>query len=96
MWTATSVPISGSNFATGGAVTVKFGSNAATGVTVNSATQITCTTPTGSAGTVDVAVTNPDIAVATEATRRPQGYLVYCCLSFCSSAMALSIAETRY
>jgi hypothetical protein len=50
-----SVVITGTNL--GGATAVKFGTTAATGYTVNSATQITATSPAGSAGTVDVVVT---------------------------------------
>ena len=50
----TSVTISGTNFS--GATGVKFGSNAATGVTVVSATSITAVSPAGT-GTVDVTVT---------------------------------------
>ena len=46
--------ISGSGFT--GASTVRFGTNAATGFAVNSATQITATTPAGTAGLVDVTV----------------------------------------
>ena len=52
----TTVTITGTNFGTGD--TVGFGSSAATGVTVNSATSITATSPSGS-GTVDVTVTGP-------------------------------------
>jgi len=52
----TSVTITGTNFATG--ATVTFGSTAATNVVVVSATQITATTPAGSAGAVTVTVTN--------------------------------------
>jgi len=52
----TSVTISGSNFS--GASAVKFGGNAAASFTVNSATQIAATSPSGS-GTVDVTVTTP-------------------------------------
>jgi hypothetical protein len=51
----TEVTITGTNFATG--ATVTFGSAAATNVTVVSATQITATTPAGSAGSVTVTVT---------------------------------------
>jgi Cellulase (glycosyl hydrolase family 5)/IPT/TIG domain len=51
-----SVTISGSNVS--GATGVKFGTTAATTFTVNSATQITATSPAGS-GTVDVLVTTP-------------------------------------
>ncbi|WP_279587411.1 IPT/TIG domain-containing protein [Janthinobacterium sp. 75] len=50
----TTVIVTGSNF--GGATAVTFGATAATGFTVNSATQITATAPVGS-GTVDVRVT---------------------------------------
>jgi hypothetical protein len=49
----TSVTITGTNFS--GATAVRFGSNAAGSFTVNSATQITATSPAGS-GTVDVTV----------------------------------------
>ena len=51
----TSVTITGTNFSAGS--TVKFGTVAATGVTVVSATSITATSPAESAGTVDVIVT---------------------------------------
>ncbi|MEZ4524409.1 MAG: IPT/TIG domain-containing protein [Desulfobacterales bacterium] len=54
----TSVTITGTNFAYG--ATVKFGSASATNVTVVSDTQITCTSPAGAAGAVDVTVTNSD------------------------------------
>ncbi|MFZ3005439.1 MAG: IPT/TIG domain-containing protein [Phenylobacterium sp.] len=50
----TSVVITGSNFI--GVTGVKFGGVDATGFTVNSATQITATTPAGAAGAVAVAV----------------------------------------
>jgi hypothetical protein len=53
----TPVVITGTNFT--GATAVKFGANAATTFTVNTATQITATSPAGSAGTVDVTVTTP-------------------------------------
>ncbi|MGH7019824.1 MAG: IPT/TIG domain-containing protein [Brevundimonas sp.] len=51
----TSVTITGTNFS--GVTAVTFGATAASGFTVNSATQITATAPAGSAGTVDVRVT---------------------------------------
>ena len=51
----TAVTITGTNFAAG--ATVTFGSTAATNVVVVSATQITATTPAGSAGAVTVTVT---------------------------------------
>ncbi len=51
----TGVTITGTNFATG--ATVTFGGAAATNVVVVSGTQITATTPTGSAGAVTVTVT---------------------------------------
>ncbi len=53
----TAVTITGANFASG--ATVTFGSAAATNVVVVSSTQITATTPAGSAGPVTVTVTNP-------------------------------------
>ena len=51
----TAVTITGTNFASG--ATVTFGSAAATNVVVVSATEITATTPAGSAGAVSVMVT---------------------------------------
>lgn len=54
----TSVAITGTDFVNG--ATVKFGGVAATSVVFNSATSLTATTPAGSAGIVDVVVTNPD------------------------------------
>src|SRR5947208_7666687 len=53
----TAVTITGTNFAAG--ATVTFGAAAATNVVVVSGTQITATTPAGSAGAVTVRVTNP-------------------------------------
>ena len=53
----TAVTITGTNFVAG--ATVTFGGTAATNVTVVLGTQITATTPAGSAGTVAVTVTNP-------------------------------------
>jgi IPT/TIG domain/Phosphate-induced protein 1 conserved region len=50
-----SVTITGTGFANG--ATVSIGGQAATGVSVDSATQITATTPAHAAGTVDVVVT---------------------------------------
>jgi hypothetical protein len=53
------VTITGTNFT--GATAVKFGTNSATGVTVNSDSSITCVSPAGSAKTaVDVTVTTPN------------------------------------
>src|SRR5438132_7891120 len=52
-----SVTITGTNFS--GATAVRFGSNAAGSFTVDSATQITATSPTG-VGTVDVTVTTEE------------------------------------
>ena len=57
----TSVTLTGTNFAAGAAVT--FGGTAATNVTVGSATSITCTTPQGAAGAVDVAVSFGGVGV---------------------------------
>ena len=54
----TAVSISGSDFQDG--AKVWFGASEASGVTVTGATTIDCTTPAGSAGKVDVKVTNPD------------------------------------
>jgi hypothetical protein len=51
----TTVTITGTNFT--GATAVKFGCAAAASYTVNSATQITATTPAGAAGAVNIAVT---------------------------------------
>ena len=51
----TTVTITGTGFTS--AATVKFGTTAGTGVTFVSATQITVTSPAGSAGTVDITVT---------------------------------------
>src|ERR1700732_3252462 len=52
----TAVTITGTNFAAG--ATVTFGGAAATNVVVVSGTQITATTPAGSASAVTVTVTN--------------------------------------
>ena len=55
----TQVTISGNNFNSG--LTVKFGNNNATNISVNNdGTQITCSTPAHSAGQVDIIVTNLD------------------------------------
>ena len=59
----TVVTITGTNYVNG--ASVSFGSNAATNITVSSATQITATAPAGSAGTVDVTVTTPGGTSAT-------------------------------
>jgi len=60
----TSVVITGSNLS--GATAVSFGATAATGFSINSATQITATSPAGT-GTVDVTVTTPGGTSATSA-----------------------------
>ncbi len=52
------VALSGSGFSTVGLTTVTFGGVAATNVSVESETAISCTAPAHSAGGVDVAVTN--------------------------------------
>ncbi len=54
----TTVTITGANFISG-STTVYFGSKKATGVTVNSSTSISATSPSESVGTVDVTVTTP-------------------------------------
>ena len=61
----TLVSITGTNYL--GATEVKFGTTAATGVTVVSATSITATSPAGTAGIVDVTVTTPLGTSATSA-----------------------------
>jgi len=53
----TAVTITGTNFT--GATAVKFGATNAASFTVDSATQITATSPAGSAGAVDVTVVTP-------------------------------------
>jgi hypothetical protein len=68
----TVVTIRGVNFAIG--ATVQFGANAATKVTVNSATSMTATSPSGSAGTVDVTVTT---AAGTSAACSADRYAYY-------------------
>jgi hypothetical protein len=57
------ITITGTGFT--GATAVKFGSTAATGVTVVSATSITATLPAGTAGAVDVTVISPGGTSAT-------------------------------
>jgi uncharacterized membrane protein len=52
----TTVTITGANFT--GATAVNFGNTAATGFTFTSSTSLTAVSPAGSAGTVDVTVTN--------------------------------------
>ena len=52
------VTISGSNFASGAAVTI--GGSSATSIVVQSSSSITCNTPAHTAATVDVVVTNAD------------------------------------
>jgi hypothetical protein len=61
----TSVTITGTNFI--GATAVKFGATSATSFTVNSAIQITATSPAGSVGTVHITVTTPAGTSATSA-----------------------------
>jgi len=53
----TSVTITGENFDPGASATVTFDGVSATNIVVVSATEITCTTPAGTVGTVDVLVT---------------------------------------
>ncbi|MBC7428950.1 MAG: IPT/TIG domain-containing protein, partial [Bacteriovorax sp.] len=63
---ATAVTITGTGFVAG--ATVDFGGCACTGVTVVSATSITCTTPANAAGAVAVAVTNTDTQAGSTAS----------------------------
>jgi uncharacterized delta-60 repeat protein len=58
-----SVTITGTGFT--GATAVNFGTTAATTFTINSDTQITATSPAGSAGTLDITVNNPYYVSAT-------------------------------
>jgi len=57
------VVLTGTGFLTG--ATATFGGTSATGVVVDSASQITCVTPLGLAGAVDVVVTNTDTQTGT-------------------------------
>jgi hypothetical protein len=63
---STPVTITGTGFVAG--AVVKFGTVAATGVVVVSATTITCNSPAQAAGTVNVTVTTPGGTSATVAT----------------------------
>jgi hypothetical protein len=60
----TSVTITGTGFVA--TPTVTFGGTAATSVTWVSATSLTCVTPAGSIGVVNVVVTNPDTQTGTD------------------------------
>lgn len=64
----TSVVVTGTALA--GASAVKFGGANASSFTVNSATQVTATSPAGSAGTVDITVTTPYGTSATSVSDR--------------------------
>ncbi len=59
----TVVTITGSNFLAG--VTVDFGANAGTGISLTGSTNITATTPAGAPGAVNVVVVNPDTQAST-------------------------------
>ena len=59
----TTVTITGTGFT--GATAVKFGANNAASYAVNSNTQITATSPAGTAGAVDIAVTNNSLTSST-------------------------------
>ena len=59
----TSITITGTNFVAGASVSV--GGVACTSVVVQSATSITCTTPSGTAGAQNVVVTNSDTGTVT-------------------------------
>jgi len=54
----TSVTVTGSNFTTASATSVRFGGTLATSVTMVNSTTVTCNTPAHSAGLVDVQVSN--------------------------------------
>ena len=56
----TSITITGTGFLTSGTTSVGLGGSVCGNVTVNSATEITCTTTTHAAGAVDIEVTNLD------------------------------------
>ena len=75
----TSVVVTGTGFA--GATAVRFGSANATSFTVNSATQITATSPSGSLGVVDVKVTTVGgtsaSSVADQFTYIPTGVITF-------------------
>ncbi len=59
----TFVTVTGTNFVSG--ATVTFGGGSATSVVIVSTTQITCVTPSGAAGPVNVTVTNPSASPGT-------------------------------
>jgi IPT/TIG domain len=73
---ATTVTINGSGFT--GATAVDFGSNAASGFTVETDSSITATAPAGTVGTVDVTVTTP---VGTSQTSSADRYTYYAAIS---------------
>jgi hypothetical protein len=64
----TTITLTGENFKEGATVTV--GGNSATGVNILSKTEMTAVTPSGSVGTANVVVTNPDV----EQTSEPQTF----------------------
>lgn len=66
---ATAVTLTGTDFVSG-ATTVTFGANAATSVTVTSATSLVATAPPGAAGMVEVTVTTPGGTGETSAAGR--------------------------
>ena len=64
----TDITISGTNFVTGNnGSSATIGGNPCSSVTVNSASQITCRTPSGTPGNVTVRVINPDGQIVDEA-----------------------------
>jgi hypothetical protein len=77
----TSITITGTNFI--GATAVTFGSQAALSYAVDSATQITASSPTGAAGTVNVMVTT---AGGASATSSADGFTYTTAASTCSAA----------
>jgi CSLREA domain-containing protein len=81
----TSVTITGNNLS--GVTAVKFSATAASSFSVNSDTQITAISPAGSAGTVDITVTN---SYGTSATGSSDQFTHYTALTITPASTALS------
>ena len=84
----TSVTLTGTGFT--GATGVNFGASAATGYTVNSATQITATAPAGAQGTIDITITTVGGTSATGASTR----FTYAAAPTATTGVASSITAT--